>query len=143
MPDVDQADPQTTWRALERPEALLVDVRTRAEWAFVGAPALDDRAGRIAFIEWSRFPDSAPNPAFLDELEAARREAGAREVHFLCRSGGRSLAAARAAAARWRDEPEPPRCVNVDEGFEGVLDETGRRGRRNGWKARGLPWRQS
>ena len=34
-------------------------------------------------------------------------------------------------------------CTNVAEGFEGDLDSEGRRGRVNGWKVRGLPWRQS
>lgn len=141
--DVESVDPEAGWRALEHPGALLVDVRTRAEWSFVGVPSLEGRNGKLALVEWTRFPDGAPNDAFLEELDAARRESGASEVFFLCRSGARSRAAARAAAEHWRTETTPPRCVNVEEGFEGDLDGEGRRGRLNGWKARGLPWRQS
>ena len=33
--------PKTAWKILtERPEAVLIDVRTRAEWNFVGVPDL-------------------------------------------------------------------------------------------------------
>lgn len=143
-PAVGASNPDETWKDLSSDgEAMLVDVRTRAEWTFVGAPDLGSANDRAAFIEWTQFPGGRPNPAFLDELESARAGTGARRVYFLCRSGARSQAAAEAAAAHFARKGEAVECVNVVEGFEGDLDETGRRGGRNGWKARGLPWRQS
>jgi rhodanese-related sulfurtransferase len=122
---------------------LLVDVRTRAEWAFVGAADLGRAAGRQVFIEWQGFPSTGPNPGFADALEAAVAETGADTVFFICRSGGRSMAAAVAAAERFAAKGRAVRCVNVAEGFEGDLDVEGHRGTSGGWKARGLPWRQS
>jgi rhodanese-related sulfurtransferase len=56
---------------------------------------------------------------------------------FLCRSGVRSVAAARAATAAGLG-----RSFNVLDGFEGGLDRAGHRGRA-GWRAERLPWRQS
>ena len=64
-------------------------------------------------------------------------------LFFICRSGSRSLAAARLVAARTLGEGRPVECVNVAEGFEGDLDGEGHRGTVNGWKVAGLPWRQS
>ena len=59
-------------------------------------------------------------------------------VLFICRSGVRSRAAARAlASAGWR------RCYNLSEGFEGGLDDARRRGALGGWRVSGLPWTQS
>jgi rhodanese-related sulfurtransferase len=60
-----------------------------------------------------------------------------RPVLFLCRSGVRSAAAAEAAARAGYAH-----AYNVTEGFEGPLDADGHRGV-SGWKAAGLPWRQS
>ena len=112
------------------PDAKLIDVRTRAEWTYVGKPQ------GAAEIEWQSFPDMAVNPKFLDELaHAAPTDA---PVFFLCRSGVRSHHAAAAAhAAGWE------RAFNVLEGFEGDIDDSGKRNRVNGWRFRGLPWSQS
>lgn len=138
------ASPDETWRALcDSAGTLLVDVRTRAEWAFVGGPDLAGARGALAMVEWTRFPDGAPNPAFSETVAQAAAEQGAQTVYFICRSGARSDAAARAMAARFASEGRAVACVNVAEGFEGDLDGEGRRGRLGGWKARGLPWRQS
>ena len=85
----------------------------------------------------ARIPDHAPTPDFLGALGRAglRPEA---PVAFRCRSGGRSMAAAEAAtAAGYRT------AYNVAGGFEGPPDGAGHRGTTRGWKAAGLPWRQS
>lgn len=148
---VDAVGPEEAFRLLgEAPDTRLVDVRTRAEWSFVGLPDLSPIGKQIWPIEWTRFPDMAPNPAFLDELQGLiARDGGQtpRRILFICRSGARSLAAAQAVAAGLDDAPGDgaglERCTNVAEGFEGDLDSDGHRGRINGWKARGLPWRQS
>ena len=117
------------------PLAVLVDVRTSAEWSYVGLPDLTPVGKRVIFCEWQRFPDGVLNGRFVEQL----REAGVSEgvpIHFLCRSGVRSAAAARAATAAGLGP-----AYNVSDGFEGPL---GRDGHRDvaGWKAAGLPWRQ-
>lgn len=134
------ATPDEAWRALTAdPSILLLDVRTQAEWSFVGAPDLTQAAGRMAFVEWAQFPTMAPNPDFARQAAAAAAETGATTIYCICRSGARSLAAAQAIMASGGGVT----AVNVAEGFEGDLDADGRRGALNGWKARGLPWRQS
>ncbi len=117
--------------------AVLVDVRTRAEWSYVGVPDLSGLGKALVCIEWVSFPDGLRNAHFLEQLDAAgvRRDAS---VAFICRSGVRSAAAADAATASGF-----ARCYNVSGGFEGPLDLSGHRGRSGGWKAQGLPWRQS
>jgi rhodanese-related sulfurtransferase len=130
--------PADAYRLLaDEPAAVLVDVRTRAEWTYVGLPDLTGLGKRVVQAEWITFPAGAPNPAFLADLEAAGvgREA---PVVFLCRSGVRSVAAAESATAAGFS-----RAYNVLEGFEGPLDEAGHRGGVQGWKASGLPWRQT
>ncbi|PKP64294.1 MAG: sulfurtransferase [Alphaproteobacteria bacterium HGW-Alphaproteobacteria-8] len=141
---IEQAAPEDAWSSMESaPKSLLVDVRTRPEWAFVGAPDLSPLVRDVLFAEWLQFPAMTPNPRFIADLDAAVTQTGAETVYFICRSGARSQAAATAAQAHFASSGRAVRCVNVLEGFEGDLDASGRRGARNGWKARGLPWRQS
>lgn len=126
--------PQESWQLLnDNPDAVLVDVRTDAEWRFVGVPDLSSIGKDVVFIEWV---DSAgnPNPDFAREL-AAKVPAG--PVVFLCRSGNRSIPAAQTAT----DAGLTP-AYNMVHGFEGGLDAAGHRGT-TGWKADGLPWAQS
>ena len=123
------------------PGAQLVDVRTMAEWNFVGLPDLSSIARRTHCIEWQTFPTMQPNPDFAATVAETLRGAGAgpqTPVLFLCRSGARSRAAA-AALTRAGFE----KAFNVAGGFEGDLDGEGHRGAITGWKAAGLPWRQS
>src|SRR5919206_90455 len=54
------------------PDAALVDVRTQPEWTYVGVPDLSQLGKQVVTVEWQRYPDGAPNQAFLDELAAAR-----------------------------------------------------------------------
>jgi rhodanese-related sulfurtransferase len=114
----------------------------------VGVADLSATGKRLWPVEWAGFPAMRPDPGFLDGLDALAAEDGGlpERLLFICRSGARSLAAAQAvaeAARAGRYEVPPARVTNVAEGFEGDLDEAGHRGRLNGWKARGLPWRQS
>ena len=119
------------------PKAVLVDVRSQPEWTFVGLPDLNAIGKRPLCVEWQVFPGMAANPSFLSQLAAAVPDRSA-PVYFLCRSGARSRAAAIAAT-----EAGFVRAYNVAGGFEGDLDDRGHRGSRTGWKAAGLPWRQS
>lgn len=128
-------DPTAAWERLAaEPETVLVDVRTRAEWSFVGMPDLGSIGKRVVPIEWVTFPDGDINPAFLEQLRATVPQDAT--VLFLCRSGGRSVDAAETAARAGYDD-----SWNVTEGFEGGHDADGHR-QRDGWKNSGLPWWQ-
>jgi rhodanese-related sulfurtransferase len=132
-----------TWDRMSKdPSALLVDVRTKAEWNFVGMPDLSALARQPILVEWQSFPPGPlPNPDFGNELAHALASTGYEEgspIFFLCRSGSRSRQAAIAATAGGFGP-----CFNVSDGFEGALDRERRRGRADGWKAAGLPWVQS
>ena len=115
---------------LKAPGAKLIDVRTRAEWDYVG------RVPDSVAIEWQSYPSSQQNPAFLDDLkEQTQKDA---IVMFLCRSGARSHAAASAAS-----EIGYSRSYNILQGFEGDKDAQGHRASVGGWQFAGLPWVQS
>jgi len=113
----------------EHPDAILVDVRSRAEWDFVG------RVPGAVEIEWKTYPGMQPNPKFLDELKGQVPKDAI--TMFLCRSGGRSHETAALAA---RDGYAA--AYNVLEGFEGDRDTDGHRNTTNGWRAADLPWFQ-
>ena len=138
---IDSLPVEETWTRLSQDQgSVLVDVRTSAEWAYVGLPDLSSIARRPVLIEWVQFPSNQPNQAFVAQLSDALTKIGANkdtELFFLCRSGGRSLSAARAMAAAGYS-----RCRNVADGFEGPLDPNRHRGSLSGWKAKGLPWVQ-
>lgn len=133
--------PEAAWALLtENPEAVLVDVRTSAEWKWVGVPDLTELGRDVVYIEWVR-SNGERNEQFLEELAAAGvtgpSEGDSRPVVFLCRSGNRSIGSAELAT-----EAGIAPSYNVLDGFEGNLDENGHRGG-VGWRAIGLPWRQS
>ena len=141
---VSECGPEDAWAALKSdPDAQLVDVRTRAEWSFVGVPDVSALARETLLVEWRMFPNMQPNSQFADQVFAAAGTKIPSQVYFICRSGARSMEAARAMAAACNERGAAVRCVNVAEGFEGDLDQDRRRGRMNGWKARGLAWFQS
>lgn len=128
--------PAEAFAALEADErAVLVDVRTRAEWGYVGLPDLSGIGRTVVPVEWQRYPDGTVNEHFLDELRQAGVTVG-RPVYFLCRSGVRSAAAAEVATAAGLGP-----AYNVVDGFEGPVDGQGHRSVA-GWKVAGLPWRQ-
>lgn len=138
-----EKNPAETFQDLSRtPGAALVDVRTRAEWSFVGAADLSGIGKRLHMVEWQTLPDMAVNRDFVEQLRTQFGENIPERLYFICRSGARSLNAARAAKAAFDAAGMNIECVNVAEGFEGDLDQNGRRGVKNGWKARDLPWRQ-
>ncbi|HUS55990.1 MAG TPA: rhodanese-like domain-containing protein [Thermohalobaculum sp.] len=140
---IDEVDPAEAYRLLESdPETALIDVRTLAEWAFVGLPDLSALDRQVWPIEWVAYPNMARNPAFVDELMARVGGKPPSRLLFICRSGARSMAAAQKVAETLAEQGMAAHCTNVAEGFEGDLDQNGHRGRAGGWKARGLPWRQ-
>lgn len=128
--------PQESWTLLsEDPNAVLVDVRTDAEWKWVGVPDLSSLGRDVVFIQWNTA--SGRNENFVAELIEAGVTPGERPVIFLCRSGNRSIPAAEAATAAGIGP-----SYNMLEGFEGQLDDAGHRGV-TGWRADGLPWKQT
>ncbi|UWQ17741.1 rhodanese-like domain-containing protein [Jannaschia sp. M317] len=142
-PTISEVNPREAWDILSKDAAaVLVDVRTRAEWGFVGGPDVSSLGQDVIQLEWKSWPGMAQNPDFvgalLDQLEATPSR-----LLFLCRSGVRSLHAAAAVADALAEQGQAVPCVNVAEGFEGDLDADDHRGGFNGWKARGLAWRQS
>ena len=130
--------PTTAWKILsEHKDAILIDVRTRAEWNYVGLPDLETLAKKPALLEWQVFPSMQPNSEFVAALAGALPDKET-PLLFLCRSGARSAAAAKAMTAAGYST-----CFNVADGFEGPLDAQAKRGAAGGWKAAGLPWRQT
>lgn len=120
--------------------SVLIDVRTRSEWTFVGLPDLAELGKRVLTVEWQTFPDNRIDPAFgahLAELLDRNGVAKDAELFFICRSGGRSRMAAEAMASAGFSKSR-----NVADGFEGPLDGSRHRGTIGGWKAAGLPWVQ-
>lgn len=113
------------------PDAKVIDVRTRAEWEWVG------RIPGAVMIEWNSWPGGERNARFIDELKARVPKTSA-PAFFICRSGARSHSAAEAAAASGYTN-----AYNILEGFEGNKDAQSHRNTVGGWRAAGLPWEQS
>ncbi len=129
--------PQQTWEMLsENSRAQLVDVRTDAEFAYVGNPDLSDLGKEVRQVYWQIFPAMDVNPDFVAQVKDAGFDKDT-PLLFLCRSGVRSKYAAEALTAAGFTA-----CYNVAGGFEGDKDPQGHRGTGNGWKVDGLPWKQ-
>lgn len=121
--------PAEAHRLAQGGAASIVDVRTRAEWEYVG------RIEGSRLVEWRAFGASTPNPDFVAGVAALHAPDEA--VLLLCRSGVRSHHAAEALAiAGFR------RAYNILEGFEGDRDARGHRSTVGGWRFAGLPWTQ-
>jgi rhodanese-related sulfurtransferase len=134
-------DVSEAWKLLSSdPKAQLIDVRTAAEWTFVGLPDLSGLGRAVHTVEWQSFPEMEINADFTDVAADALRRSGSNQdtpLLMLCRSGARSRAAAIALTRAGFK-----RAYNVAGGFEGNVDHGGHRGNVNGWKAANLPWRQ-
>ncbi len=124
------------WEALSaNPEAVLIDVRTKAEWNFVGLPDIKSTNKNLLCIEWQFFPNGNINPDFQKEF---RNQVSKNNIsYFLCRSGSRSRLAAIAMSN------EGYKCFNIEDGFEGILNDANQRSNKDGWKFSGLPWSQT
>ena len=114
-------------------QSVVIDVRTAAEWAYVGVPL----APSVHFIEWLRFPGGVQNGDFAAAVEALGLAKDA-PIALLCRSGVRSLYAGQTLTQQGYSD-----VTNISDGFEGDPDAHGHRNTVNGWRHSGLPWRQS
>ncbi len=131
---VPEIDLQAAWQLLaDDPSATLLDVRTQAEWAFVGVANLQSLGKEAVLIEWTQFPSGTPNPTFAEQ--ASKQLDPNAETLVICRSGARSQSAAEALTQLGFTSAR-----NVIAGFEGHHDAEGHR--TGGWKSSGLPWFQ-
>ncbi|MBT5522003.1 MAG: rhodanese-like domain-containing protein [Rhodospirillales bacterium] len=129
--------PEESWAMLsEISGAVLVDVRTDAEWAFVGTPDLGSLGKNLCLAAWIVYPNMTGNADFVATVENHAPDTDA-HILFICRSGQRSIAAAIAMTNAGYSN-----CYNVLEGFEGDMDAQDHRGTIGGWKVAGLPWAQ-
>ncbi len=129
LPYAGRLPPQDAWDVVQAGAAVLIDVRSAEERKFVG------HVPEALHVAWASGTSLTRNPRFARELEAKVRKD--EPVLLLCRSGNRSALAAEAATKAGFAQ-----VFNVLEGFEGELDEAQRRGTRDGWRFRGLPWVQ-
>jgi sulfur dioxygenase len=120
--------PELAWKWVQDGEAVLVDIRTDAEREWVGFVP-----GALT-VAWNQWPGRVRNPNYDEEI---RQASGGRKAVLLCRSGNRSIAAAKRASELGVE------AYNILEGFEGDADGEGHRGTFNGWRYRGLPWKQN
>lgn len=138
MPDIEirGIDPIEAKAILDRdPRAVLVDVRSKVEFDYVGHPV-----GAV-HVPWTEFPDWTESPKFAAAVGGALSAGGDtgkdRPLLMICRSGVRSLKAAERLARHGYT-----RLYNVEQGFEGDKDDRQHRGDINGWRFHGLPWEQ-
>ncbi|MGO4330777.1 rhodanese-like domain-containing protein [Cupriavidus sp. 2TAF22] len=129
LPYAGTISPRQAWELLNAGHALLVDVRSQEERTFVG------HVPGSLHVPWATGTSLTRNPRFVRELEAKTGKDAV--VLLLCRSGNRSALAAEAATKAGLAQ-----VYNVQEGFEGDLDEQQRRGGLGGWRFHGLPWSQ-
>ena len=129
---IENLNPRQAWDLLQQnTDAVLVDVRTKVEHAFVGHPL-----GAI-HVAWKEAPDWQVNSKFVADVEKLVSDKNA-PILLLCRSGQRSL-----DAAKVLEEAGYRRLINIVDGFEGPLDQHNHRGNLGGWRFHGLPWAQS
>ena len=120
----------------DNPQALFVDVRSKAEYKYVGFPE------NSILIPWIDEPDWEPNPEVFSDLVMqeldGRENLLNTEIILICRSGFRSN-----EALKCLENKGFTRVSHVASGFEGDLDENDHRGNLNGWRHDGMPWSQS
>ena len=123
-------------RCRENSDTVIIDVRSRVEHEYVGHPP-----GAV-HVPWKEFPAWKENDQFCQQVDEALGGESNRDFNrpllMLCRSGVRSMAAAKALSAHGYTN-----VTNIAEGFEGDKDEHQHRGTLNGWRFHGLPWQQS
>jgi len=117
-------------------QALFVDVRSKAEYKYVGFPE------NSILIPWIDDPDWEPNPEVFSDLVMqeldGRENLLNTEIILICRSGYRSN-----DALKCLENKGFTQVSHVASGFEGDLDENDHRGNLNGWRHDGMPWSQS
>lgn len=142
-------DAKETYEMMKKdPKVILVDVRTPAEWQFVGYTKMAQIMVPSVFFKYDAIDDKKPryrdimNPNFISEFEEAAAKIGADEdttYVIMCRSG--ATRAQPAAKALWQYGYK--NVYIMTDGFEGgKLKDGDRKGYRlkAGWKYNGYPW---
>lgn len=128
--DIEELSSKEAYSMLKKPSTYLIDVRTIAEYVFVGHPEM---AYNIPFMFWNeREQKMKTNEKFLEDLKSHFSPEDT--LIFLCRSGGRSMKAAKLAKKHGFKH-----LFNLKYGFEGDKNHKGYRSF-NGWKNSGLPY---
>ncbi|MFQ6081853.1 MAG: rhodanese-like domain-containing protein [Candidatus Aminicenantia bacterium] len=128
--NIEEVSSREAYQMLKNSSTYLIDVRSVAEYVFVGHPEM---AYNIPLMFWSEKEQKLiPNENFLQDIKSSFKKDDV--LIFLCRSGGRSLEAAKLAK-----QSGFIKLFNVKEGFEGEKDEQGYR-TVNGWKNSHLPY---
>ena len=130
--------PQEALELLDKqPNSLLIDVRSSMEFLFVGHPK-----GAV-HIAWIDEPDWDINPHFATEIRklvlggVCGEDGQTPAIILICRSGNRSLEAGQLLLNSGLSN-----VYNVDEGFEGELNDKHQRSTLGGWRYHNLPWEQ-
>jgi len=131
--------PLQAFRFVEKNQrAVLIDVRSSMEFLFVGHPV-----GSV-HVPWIDEPEWIVNPDFVTEVRKVMLGGIGVDEHdsdapvvLICRSGKRSLEAGKLLLNNGFAD-----VYNIDEGFEGELDDSHHRSTVGGWRFRGLPWEQ-
>jgi len=130
--------PIEAWNILKSDNhAILIDVRSLAEWTYVGVTDLTSIGKEAYAIEWKSFPNMIINANFVDQVKEICMDPETK-ILSLCRSGQRSVSSSRALTHAGFKQ-----CYNVLEGFEGDKDKNEHRSQSGGWKFHGLPWKQN
>ena len=141
--EVKEITPSESFEKLQNDNCVLVDVRTDAEFVFVGQVDLTNIGGKSIIIPWKLFPAMSLNPRFQVNLEKelqklfSDKDLKDLDLIFMCRSGARSF-----EAAAYLSQFGYKNCYNLTNGFEGDINDKGHRSTINGWKAENLPWKQ-
>ena len=120
----------------QEPRTLLIDVRSSMEFLFVGHPQ-----GAV-HVPWIDEPDWVINKNFVTDvrklaLGGLNESTDDVPIVLICRSGNRS-----GEAGKVLIEAGIKNVYNIDEGFEGELDDNHRRSSIGGWRYHDLPWEQ-
>jgi rhodanese-related sulfurtransferase len=129
---IENLSPQEAWSLLQQnTDVVLIDVRTKIEHSFIGHPL------NAIHVAWKEAPDWQINAQFVTDIKKIV-PAKNTPILLLCRSGQRSLDAAKAL-----EEAGFSRLINILDGFEGPLDQNNHRGNLGGWRFHNLPWIQN
>lgn len=138
---VDDVDVAAAWEGLNSgPCSRLVDVRTRAEWTYVGIPDLGPIGKRAVLVEWQTFPIKPSMRALSSGLAASSRRSA-------CSCTTTSILFAVREAVAWQ-QPEQWRRRGTSLATTSLsvskdrLTICGTEAPLGGWKATGLPWQQ-
>ncbi|NVN97809.1 MAG: rhodanese-like domain-containing protein [Geobacteraceae bacterium] len=137
--------PSVAYSMMASGQAIMLDVRTPEEWAWVGHPGANklgagsEIAAKVFNIAFEiekpgKGYELIPNNLFMVDV-AKLNLASNQAIMTLCRSGSRSVKAAQALEADGYTN-----VYNVVGGFEGGTDSKGYRTVASGWKNLGFPY---